>query len=482
MPPSDSAVIEVGSIFAWVRPGDVVSLVASALSYLDTTFAAKRSGGFAKKQRPCRFYYLQADGALRILVGHVDRVRDVLERTGIEVTVQDHRQFPTKAAPSRQLIEAVPGDHRHFLEIIAREPRGLIEVPNQSHVLWLTAWICRLFPSARIYLPVATRTQVTWTRRKLQRFLREPVDAIDDYTWPWEGGRLVCTLGTFDRHNAEDFDIVICPDAGPAAAPGHIEAFARLPCQRVYGFVRSGRTLSAKGRLRLEGLFGPVLYRIADPRGPEATVFVHWCVPPELRSGSGLTALDWKRCCSWRNGPRNDLIAALANAFQAGDRKQLWQHGLFLGEDQDVFLTTDTLSVAILVESTEHGRELCRRLPGWKLWDVVPRPPRVASQSEDLQSLLDLGVLDRVVLTLTQANWMDMISTDVLIVASGQGWPDAVPGFPPRSWCRDHPVVLLDLADDFDRDARQASLRRQRAYASRGWHELNVPAWMRQVP
>jgi hypothetical protein len=480
MPPSGSAVIEIGSIFARVRPGDVVSLVASELSYMDTTFVEKGSGSFAKKQRLCHFYELEDDGAVRILVGHVGRVKAALERAGVLVSVQDRRQFRAKAAPSRQLIEAAQGDRRHFLELIAREPRGLIEVRNQIHVLWLTSWICRLFTAARIYVPVATRRQVTWTRRELERFLGAPVNVYEDYTWPWEGGRLVCTLRTFDAVNPDDVEVLIFPDATRAAVPGHFQAFASLPCQRVYGFIRSGQTLSAKGRLRLEGLFGPIEHRIPDPRGTEATVLVHWCMPPEFPSVRRLTALERKRRSCWRNGQRNDLIAVLAKAFRAGDQEQIWRHGLFLEEEQDVFLGTDRY-VTILVESTEHGRELCRRLPGWKLWDVVPPQPNVEKGSVDAQSVLELGIPDRVVLTLAQASLMDTVYTDVLIVASGQGWPDAVPGFPNRSLRGDHQVLLLDLADDFDKDARQATLRRQRAYAGRGWHESKAPAWMRPV-
>ena len=113
---------------------------------------------------------------------------------------------------------------------------------------------------------------------------------------------------------------------------------------------------------------------------------------------------------------------------------------------------------------------------------MVPRPPKDENRSQDFQSILDLGDMDRVILTLARASLMENIYTDVLVVASGQGWPDALAGFPPRSWCRDHPVVVVDLADDYDGDARQATLSRQRAYASRGWHELKAPAWMRQVP
>jgi hypothetical protein len=482
MPSSASAEIEIGGIFAWIRPADAASLVLLALGYTRTTFAANCSGGFIKKQRRETFYAWEQDGSLRILAGHVGRVKDLLERAGLAVTIRDHRRFRAQATPNLSLVAAAQGYRQRFLETIVREPRGLLEVSKQAHVLGLTAEICRLFPEARIYIPVGTRKQVARTRRKLQGILRAPVYVAEDYPWPWEGGRLVCSLQTFDRHNADDLEVVVCPEASKATVPAHVKSFGTLSQQRLYGFVRDGQTFSTQERLRLEGLFGPIMYRTHDPRGPKATVQVRWCVPPTSYRAGEPTALVKKRGSWWHNDRRNDLIARLAGALRAGDQEALWQCGLFLAEDEDVLLTAHRRNVAILVESVEHGLELCRRLPGWRLWSAVPKVPQPGNQSADARSNGGISVLDRVILALVQASRLESVNTDVLIVASGQGWPDALPGFPPRSWCRDHPVVLVDLADDFDTDARQATLRRRRAYAGRGWHELNTPTWMRQVP
>jgi hypothetical protein len=478
---SSSAVIEIGSIFAWVRPGDVAPLLTPALCYTSTLFAPNELGGFTKVRRRVCHCELEAGGAFRILIGHVTLVQNILENAGLTVTVQDHRQFGVKATPNLQAIREARGNDRTFLEVVGRHPRGLIEVRSQADMLRFSALICKLFPMARIFIPVATRKQVVWTRRELQRTLSEPVNVVGDYSWPWEGGRLVCTLRAFPAWNADDLEVIICPEAAHAVVPGHFRAFGRLPFQRVYGFVRAGKELSAKSRFNLEGLFGPVVYGIADPRGPEATVQVHWCIPPACYPVGDLAALERKRRSYWSNDRRNALIAAVAGAFRAGNRESLWQHGLFLAEDEGAFLFEDRRSVAILVESAEHGRELHRRLPGWNLWDAMPTPPTPNNLPPGVQSIWDLGVLDQVILTLARASRLETVYTDMFVVASGQGWPDALRGFPPRSVRGDHQVVLVDLADDFDEVARQATLRRQRAYAGRGWRLTNTPAWLLQV-
>jgi hypothetical protein len=64
------------------------------------------------------------------------------------------------------------------------------------------------------------------------------------------------------------------------------------------------------------------------------------------------------------------------------------------------------------VESVEHGRELLRRLPGWKLWDTVPAPPQPNNLSPGLNSIWDLGTCDKVILTLVQASRLESVSTE----------------------------------------------------------------------
>lgn len=480
MPASTSALIEIGNLFAWIRPADSARLVLPALRCSNTRFVQSGSRGFAKQRQMEPFFQWENNDSLRILVGHVGRVRALLEGAGRTVILDDQRQFSVKAAPSMPVVEATRGEAQCFLEVLAREPRGLIEVPKQADVLHLTALICRLFPAARIYVPVATRKQVARTRGELQRILRTEVNVYEDYPWPWEGGRLVCTLKTFNHRNLDDVDIVVCPDASATAVLSHREAFGILPGQRVYGFVRTGRTFSAPVRLQLEGLFGSLIYRTPDPHGRRASVQVHWCLPPCCPPAKDATALQRNRRVFWHNDLRNDLISALADAFRSGARETLWQHGLLLG-DEDILQVGTTRSVAILVESVEQGRELCRCLPGWELWDAVPRMSQAENPSAQAQSVWNFGVLDRVIVTLARASRLETVCTDVLVVASGQGWPDALPGFPPRISRGEHPVVLVDLADDCDADARQATLRRHRAYTGRGWLVAHAPAWMQQM-
>jgi hypothetical protein len=81
-------------------------------------------------------------------------------------------------------------------------------------------------------------------------------------------------------------------------------------------------------------LSGPLLYRIPDDRNRRADVQVLWCTPPWAAPVIAPSALDRKRTCYWRAGPRNDFLANLAEGLRQGQQELLWELGLFLSEQQ----------------------------------------------------------------------------------------------------------------------------------------------------
>jgi hypothetical protein len=235
--------------------------------------------------------------------------------------------------------------------------------------------------------------------------------------------------------------------------------------------VLAGAALSARARLDLQALLGPFLSAPAGPRGVEPRVTVRWARPPWSPPLGELSPLERKRAAYWLNQPRNDFLATVVAALSAGDREALWGCGLLLA-DKDANLLGDGPAVTVLVESTEHGGELLRRLPGW---DLVSEVPGAASAPNPWK----LRPLDRTVLTYRAAVRRKRLDTDVLVVA-GAEWPAEVNGFPPRGPGAGREVVVIDLADDFDNNAKEATRRRLRDYAFRGWVSAGGPRWAAQ--
>lgn len=193
--------------------------------------------------------------------------------------------------------------------------------------------------------------------------------------------------------------------------------------------------------------------------------------PPRVRRGD---ALDWKRKAVWNNACRNDYIALLADALSRRNERQLEQLGVFLTADD----LARSQSVAILVESVEHGRELHRRLDGWELWTQVPRNSGNESISSQSVDLFKLRACDKVIMTLVSASRQTEIDAHILIRADGTRWPLMLDGFPTAASASDSEVQMIDLADDLDKLSRAATQARLRDYRRLGWQIGSLPVWL----
>jgi hypothetical protein len=125
------------------------------------------------------------------------------------------------------------------------------------------------------------------------------------------------------------------------------------------------------------------------------------------------------------------------------------------------------------VEGTEHGEVLTRLLPGWRL--VHARP-----DADGRQRNADKGegpvTGTRLVVTAVVAASRGL-GADVLVRADGGEWSLRVEGFPPAlDGGENRDVLLVDFADDFDRQAAHDTGRRRRDYQARGWEVRPAPA------
>ena len=468
--------MEVGYRLARIRPGNVGQLLASDLSYASTDFVPGGAFGYQVQTRRPLLFKFNDEGALLVPTGLVPLVRDRLMQRGFRVEVNDNRCF-FPADPS-VVSTATPKD---FLETIAREPRGLLEVRTGQDVIQRTALICKLFPKAKIAMFLASRKEMRSFRRQLQTCANERIHTFKSYDWPWEGGRVVLSTKDLRRlggHLRNDFDIIILANILQTCGAKHLKAIYELSGRRLYGFTRQHAAIGARTRMQLQAYLGPVIYRVPDPRGKMAQARVLWCQPPWSPPVGDVTALERKRFAVWHNDKRNDLIAAVADAFAAGDKERLWERGLLLAEEDSGFISgTGVPGVTILVESSEHGRELLRRLPGWELEHLVPGTG--GREANGSVSPFKIRPLDKVIITYTATTKLESMDTDALIVA-GPEWPLEIRGFPPRSQEPAREVMIIDMADDIDNIAQAATRRRLRDYTARVWTSSSTPAWMLQ--
>jgi hypothetical protein len=474
MATTDGVLITVGHQLARVTPSTAAGLLADELACTATQYSAGGPLGYQRQTRRLLLVRPDDEGGLLVPTGLVDVVRRRLIQAGFQVRVDDRRCFEARLTPCQEALDAAHPADRGLLRAVVQEPRMLIEAGGRTDLVRKMALICKLFPQARVLLALnAGRRQLRALRRSL-RDAGAPFHGVADYPWSFEGGRLAASLADFDLHNGVDFDLVLFADALQALGPAHDEAFVRLGHQRVYGFVAPGLPLSAGSRLRLLERFGPFVYPAPDPRGAEAAVSVYWLEPSWVSPVGDVGALQRKRRAFWHNGLRNDDIAAVARALRDRDDRFVAERGLLLAEDDCTsYPGRAGRTVAVLVESTQHGRELLRRLPGWALRDAVPVPPGCRPR---LLDPLEWGLFDQTIITYAVAARERVLDVDVLVCA-GPEWPPALAGFLPRSLRPGRRVLLVDLADDVDGAARAAVRRRLRDHAARGWASRGAPRW-----
>jgi hypothetical protein len=466
--PGTGVRVDVGNTWARITPGAVSEYFADELTITTTGFTTGGKHGYKACRRLERLFLHEQD-AVSVRAGLVPLVVERLRAKGLQVTARNRYNLDPRAAPHPQVLGASAGD-RDFLATLAREPRGLIETSSGAELVQRLALMAQLFPLARMMIAMnGSRATQRQLRRDLQRAGAGKVHLLQTYDWPWQGGRLLCHLGQFAASTEardRDFDVVVVANAFQAVAPAYHEALLRLNMHRVYGFLPCSQPLTRRNCLELQALVGPLLWR--SPARAAAPVTVYWCQPPWTPRLASVNALQRKRIAYWHNDARNALIAKIARAVRVRDLPALWDVGLFL---ETALLGSRKPDVTVLVESPEHGRALHQRLPDWTLRDGVPLAPGARADFS-----WDWWHDANTIRTYVLAHRLGAVYADVLVWAGPES-PALLPRLA-QDWRGVDPVALIDIADDVDEQAREASRRRLRSYEEHGWSSVGVPRWM----
>ncbi|HVX62147.1 MAG TPA: hypothetical protein VHC19_16130 [Pirellulales bacterium] len=355
-----------------------------------------------------------------------------------------------------------------FLRQIRGNPRGQIIVRRYDIMVGLVALICEYCPNARIFIVAANREKVARLARRLQPLLARPITWGDQEPWNSPVWLHVETADMFVKGFNADWHMVLFSDIESAIARQTLETADRacdliiMRTQWRYCFIPASRRLHSDSRLKLEAIVGPEIYR--EPASTTQLRDVQLLLvraPLVPAAASYDSPLERKRSLIWANSPRNAVIATIAQGFADGDLPGLWQHGLLLDIADIAELQSDELSVAILVESPEHGRHLLQLLPGWRLAGMVP------SEEHRRQAPMPCG--NRTIATFEKARRVGC-SVDVIIRADGTGTQWHQSFGPYRTSASDAGnLMVVDFRDDVDPQAQHDTRRRLDDYAAHGW-------------
>jgi hypothetical protein len=473
----EEVTIEVVGPLARVAP-PCPDLLGHLLSYSAYDCRAGGPRGYRLERRPAPLYRDDGRGRLVTLAGLVPRLERELTALGRRVVVRDATPVSPRLVPDRRALAGVDAEDAAYLRAVLRHRRGQAVIAHDQQPVGLIAAACRLYPAARALVVAPTRRRVAALARRLAARLRGQVaTTVGLGAGPHLGARvLVTTTHTFP-HAARDtdpFELLFFADAArsvDAAVAG--AGLVAIQHQKVFGFVRRGEVRSEAAGLFLEGVCGPVIYEAPGWDGRDARVRVIVVEAPWSPAVTAATALDYKKQAVWHNRVRNEFIAALAGGLTGGEDHVLFGRGLLHRDTALPAAGEGGRRVVVLVESTEHGRQLRRLLPGWPLFSS----PTAAAGSRPPDS----GLPQSSIVTLVAARALHNVDVAVLVRAGGGAGTLEVPGYPPPATEARSEVAVIDLADGGGDTAEADTRSRLRASSRDGWRVDGPPRWLRPV-
>jgi hypothetical protein len=475
MPSAIPVTIEIDGPFATIDP-PCADVIGDLLTYWESVCQPGGPLGYRLERRRAVLGGPDENGCLVTLAGLVPRIVAHLEAAGHHVEVRHVTAQDERLVPDRQLLGTAQDEDRAYLDALTANYRGQVVYHSDRQLGHLLGLACRAYPAARVLVVARNRRQVRSLLRQVRHRLKGGVSAGVGRGHDPGARLLLITMQQFRPAMGDpDFrGVVLLVDADRIVTASVSEqALGRIGHRRVYGFVRPDLRLSEREGLELEGVCGPVAYEAPGPSGRAVDVRVVVAEPPWTPGPSADSVLQCKRRAVWHNRGRNEAVATLATSLAAGREEDLCHRGLLRPDVQLPKPSIVGRHVVILVESTEHGREMIQLLPDWRLFAA---PTAAAGEL-----LPESGLPAKSIVTLVAASTLGQLPADVLIWAGGGEGSLDLPGFPPSSGTGRHEVVVVDFADDGDKAAERATQSRLRAYARLGW-EISGPAQRLLLP
>jgi superfamily II DNA or RNA helicase len=413
--------------------------------------------------------------------GFLRRVETTLSGLGCGLLVSD--TTPSEYGPGRpELAPDWDNVFQHFslrtyqpevLAAIAGNPCGIVEAPTGMGKGECLGMVRALYPRARLHIVVQGKDLV--------RDLVVRLTHLDPDVGQVGAGRKYfgrkTTVFSADSLKLSDgnCDILLADEVHSLATPSYLRHLGRYRYARCYGLTASaGRRLDGAD-IELEGLFGPLVYRLpyqaAQAAGLVVPVRVEWLnvVGPNPVEGMD-DPVQRKRHGLWRHRLRNEILA---------------EKSLSYGDD---------VQVLVMVETVDHLLRLRALLPGFRacyaasltpnkvqryrregLMGPDERPP-TDRERDALRLDFENGKVTKAIANTVWLKGVNFRSLQVL-VRGDAGSSDVRDVQMPGRVCRVDDKgkavgILVDCLDHFDAGFYRRSLGRRRNYQSFGWEQV----------
>ena len=416
-------------------------LLRPILSYQEVTFR-RNSRGQVSRGDTTKYVCELQDCGLIIPSGCVRRVEEHLKQCGHIVNVVD-RRVPD-AHFSLDNVSGVEHSVERFPGLAAKlrtNREGIIEVGTGNRQAEIIAAMCQLSPQAKFLIASRTIKAAQELAENLRPFLGRQVEAVHGHNWRYSCRVVCCTFGSLDRSDPQDWDVLIFADAFDGIQETNNDSRTEYLRRRVYALVDPRRPRSQADELLFETLAGEVIYRDSkDPRAARDILSVAFTShsSPDFPGQKDPR----ERHISLRSDEsRNRALADMASALASGEASSDANLELNLPGMIGLPSLGSKPGVIIVVDSDEHGEQLQRLLPSWRLYDGRPN---ACTTSTERRSTEAWGVPRNSIVTAVAAQKLVAYDSRIIIWASGGARP-----FIPRYFDRlPVPCLLIDFWDD----------------------------------
>jgi hypothetical protein len=458
--------IELGQGFAAISPPPPLEM-RDLMQYQSREFTPAGPLGYIETIESYSLEYGDHKDRLMVPTPTMLQIIERLKSTGHEIRCRGLRQTNRRLDINTQILKQTGDEERCISQAVQPSVRGQIEVRGFNELISRMTLIINLYPKANVLIMVPTRTMARNVCWKLRQQLGNQVQLRSPNRTAVVQRCLVTTFGPLNswmEHHGDEvlgeedrnWDIILLPDPLRSLGTLPLRVMERFGCfnGRVFSCVSPRIELSQRERILLTAISGPVIYKIPSEQvGTQIT----WLRSPSAKTKSNLTGLAWKREMYWYNSRRNQFIAAVGNAFARGDMSRLRKYGVPEKENMPLVRGDTTPRVAMLVESSEHGREMAKLLEGWQLIALHDKPDKPKPPNS--------GDIVTVACAARRG-----LNPDVIVVASGSpAQLNLERHWPRSSEFDDRDVLIVDFEDGFDDVTREAAILRQRFALRRGW-------------
>jgi superfamily II DNA or RNA helicase len=456
------------AVRGWLEP--VLSYV-----YVQPLFGAAKfeAGGNSFRFEPRRLYRYDNLGRLICGRGFLEKIKFILEENNVSWKVLSKKVDSSKFVLNWDAVyESISFRARQeeCLKKIINNECGVIAAPTGFGKGILILAMCLLFNKAKIDIVLPGKDLVSKTVRLLRKYLPN----VGQVGFQQNNVERVTVYSADSLHLSDGTaDILIADEAHQLMAPSYGTALAKYRYSRNYAFTATPEGRMDNADLRLESIFGPVIFSMTYQEAVDLELVVPIRILWLDAFGKNQFISEKKdvakwRHALWRNEHRNEIFAKALEAFK----------------DEQILILVKTLEHAVFLKKLLPHFSLCydkmsnedrRRYIKWGFIEKS-EPMMTPALREQMRQDFECSKLKHVIATMIWAEGVSFDALPILVWAGGGSSAISTTQIPGRV-CRIHKEtnkqygLVIDCCDQFDEGLERQADQRFRYYKKHGWEQ-----------